>query len=242
MELKYADKQIFFYCQDTNYKYFEDYVQSITTHLKDSKVILFNILNQKIVLKSILSSDPNSIHVILQKETADLNTVTDTSILDRVFIINTEQMSRASIRSSVNSVKSGIRYIDYSPENIELYTNKNILYLPYQVNYKEIHNFKKTEGVAVVGTSSDYRLEVFNKISNMKIPISGVTGWNATRDNVLFRHKILLNLHYSPTYNIFEIIRCFRCTLNKIIVISEHSNNSDLLEFKDYIIFVITVN
>lgn len=57
------------------------------------------------------------------------------------------------------------------------------------------------------------------------------------RDKELFKHKILINVHFSEDYRITEQIRINRCIYNKMIIISETSDYQHLILLKDKIIF-----
>jgi hypothetical protein len=89
-----------------------------------------------------------------------------------------------------------------------------------------------------IGVKAD---NLFNKL-HVLVPNSVFIGkpplWGNDRDNILFRSKILLNIHHKDKeYNILEEIRITRCIFNKIIVISEHSENEHLYPLHNYLIF-----
>src|SRR5271156_343215 len=212
-------------CHNQCYIYVEDYIESLKSH--------------------------TNLTLLLYDDISQLNTLDDSNIticfyfipellkLKNLYILNTEQLSRDNYKTTVNSTRARhkLKYIDYSLENISYYNSReNLYYLPYQVNHQEIFNYSKANAVAVVGSMSNYRLDIYNKLSTCLV-INNIQGWSKERDEKLFRHKILLNVHYDKTYNIFESFRCFRCLLNKILVVSETCSNQDLLEYKEFIIF-----
>ena len=65
--------------------------------------------------------------------------------------------------------------------------------------------------------------------------MSQIVGFDKTRDEHLFKHKIALNIHFNERFKIFEQMRCNRCVFNKMIVITEKSLDVDY-ELKPYII------
>ncbi len=71
------------------------------------------------------------------------------------------------------------------------------------------------------------------------VKINNICGFNLEdRDIPLFQHKILLNIHFNENYKIYEEIRCTRCTLNNMIVITEESDNLSEYMYYDKIIEV----
>ena len=82
--------------------------------------------------------------------------------------------------------------------------------------------------------NSSRRNYIFNEIKKFT-DITDLKGWGKERDDLLFKYKILVNIHFDNDYNIFEQIRCNRCIFNNIIVITETSLDENY-ELKDYII------
>jgi hypothetical protein len=150
------------------------------------------------------------------------------------WLINTEQATRPDILEIIGDVTN---IYDYSEENIHilktLKPDCNFKLLAYKRNPSEILNIPKTKWLAMVGNNSPRRL----KIQNSLWGVNNVVGWGLPRDKELFKHKILINVHYDSKYNITEQIRINRCIYNKMIVISETSKHQDLIALKDKIIF-----
>lgn len=227
---------VFFYCKEDIYCVFVDYVNSLKSYatVKEHLYTDSSIDN----ISSNICSNPTDIHIFIQT-VVDKCVYTD-KVFKNVYLFNTEQMTRPLISRTVNDTvdKLGIRVIDYSIENIRFFTHpEQVTYIPYQVNNAEIKNYDKTEGVAMCGSISQYRTDVFKLIEQSNVPIKQVVGYADYRDNQLFRFKILANVHYNREYTIFETIRCFRCLMNGVIIVSEEGQNSELLEYKDHIIF-----
>lgn len=154
-----------------------------------------------------------------------------------IFVFNTEQASRENILTSMQNIHPDDTIIDYSLANIKYIEKykKNILYLPYLVNPEEIYNYPKADDIAIIGSwDSDHRKNIKQNIE-LAANITQVEGFDKERDSVLFKHKILLNVHYDQTYKCFEQMRCNRCILNRMIVITERSDDVDF-ELKEFII------
>jgi hypothetical protein len=178
------------------------------------------------------------------------------------YFLNTEQLSRKLIRETFfNNINENTEILDYSLANIEIIKKMSIMngrnarndssesndsndsndsnariikYLPYQINDKEIKNYEKVYNVCMMAGLSARRLAVAEKIQ--KIPSSNIIkGFGSLRDKLLFRHKILVNLHAEDDYNVLEQMRCNRCILNKMIVISEPFLDKEY-ELEKYII------
>jgi hypothetical protein len=152
----------------------------------------------------------------------------------KYYLLNTEQLSKNDWIQRL--ISSNIKLADYSLANIQCMTHHlpsiNILYMPYMVNRTEIMNYEKTHDVAcVMGCYGEYRMNIINAIPNVCM----VEGFGEERDDLLFRHKILVNVHFNEQFRIFEQMRCNRCVFNRMIVITEKSWDIDY-ELKPYII------
>ena len=155
------------------------------------------------------------------------------------YVLNTEQNTRNNLfLHAILKLPNSIRIIDYSRENIRYLMNhnifKNIIYIPYQVNSSEIYNYDKKYEIGMMTHLSERRQTIFDNLK-LRMPIDEISGFDLERDNYLFKHKILVNIHYNNGYSIFEQFRCNRCILNKMIVITETSDLSEY-ELKDYVI------
>jgi len=167
-----------------------------------------------------------------------------------VYYINLEQLSRDGTHSRNNMLYWVFKFkdlkcklLDYSDENCNILKKHNMQsqYLPYQVNLEEIHNYKKEFDFVFCCTWN-------NRIENIYKPLSLVFTknfsigkpilWGTERDNILFKSKVLINIHHiEKDYFILEEIRITRCILNKVIVISEESLNHQNYILSKYVIF-----
>jgi hypothetical protein len=58
--------------------------------------------------------------------------------------------------------------------------------------------------------------------------------WATSRDFILSFAKILLNVHYHESYNVYEEIRCDRWTFTGMMVVSEDSHDNESLDISDH--------
>lgn len=210
---------IYFICCKNKIHFFIEYIDSLQYNYKNIQIIAslpkcIDYSSKYIFIQNI----PNISYEILNK-------------LD-CYLLNTEQLSKPEWISYLLS--TNVKILDYSLSNIECYLpyKSNIYYLPYMVNKNEIFNYDKIYNVAAVGCWDDsYRMNITNKIQNINI----IDGFGMDRDERLFKHKILLNVHFNERFKIFEQLRCNRCIFNKMIVITERSLHIND-ELKEYII------
>ncbi len=169
----------------------------------------------------------------------------------RWYLLNTEQMS--CLRYFENLYQQISHFdgiLDYQYDNKKYFFNKlyerniqsiPISYdiIPYQLNNSEYMDQDKIYDCAIIGLNSDRRRAIYNQLQQAGIRVLNVEGWGFMRDNILFRCKTLVNVHYDEDYQIYETMRCDRCTWNKMIVISETSfsdNADNNISLKKYII------
>lgn len=210
---------VYFVC-NINLHFFIDYIKSLQYNYKNVKLITNN---QEIPI------DHTSKYIFIQKVPN-----IPFFILNQIkcYLLNTEQLSKLEWVQYLSQINMNI--IDYSLANIKCLApyKEHIYYLPYMVNKDEIFNYKKIYDIAAIGLWTDsYRLNITNQLSNVNI----IEGFDNARDDMLFKHKILLNVHFNEKFKIFEQIRCNRCIFNKMIVITEKSLDNNY-ELKDYII------
>jgi hypothetical protein len=228
---------IYIYCNNDNLIYFVDYINSILVNYNDIVLILdYNELKK--IINNINNNETNNDKIIFIQCIPDLTDVSN--IIDQIYVFNTEQLSREELFNDMKNYNTnGIKIIDYSKANINFFSllniKNNILYIPYLVNNNEIFNHEKIYDIAHVGSESIYRNNIINNLQNSNIQINKIEGYYSDRDDLLFKYKILINIHYNENYKVFEQLRCNRCIFNKIIVITEKSIDIDY-ELKDYII------
>ena len=94
----------------------------------------------------------------------------------RIYLINTEQLSKSEWVERISNCPSNIKIIDYSLTNIQYLKpyRTPIYYLPYTVNSQEIMNLPKTYDICtVMGCLGDYRNHILNQLTekNMNLTI-----------------------------------------------------------------------
>lgn len=239
------NKNIYVVCLKRFYHFFEDYILSIKKNT-NIKLIVEDYENLHKSLEHVRDNIKNYCLIFV---TISKMNIYKLDKYKNIYILNTEQLTKKNeIKKIQNFIKKGYKILDYSTENISI--NKNSIYIPYQVNFNEIHNFKKDHDLCYIGHPfGSYRLNLLKKIKDKtKINIIGQhtdtkikhmwgNKWGFERDNFAFRHKILVNIHHNNDYLINEQMRINRCIFNKMIVISESGLNDDLLYLKKYIIF-----
>jgi hypothetical protein len=97
-----------------------------------------------------------------------------------------------------------------------------------------LHN--KDIDVSFVGYVSTRRKEELDKIQEIQ-NVNIIEVYGNERDLLLSRTKIIVNIHCSPNYKIFEELRCSPAIFNKIIVISEESEIDPNHPLNPYVIF-----
>lgn len=216
------------YCFDSVYKYFEDYINSISSKIECS-VYKYTENN--------LHIDPEINYIFIQ--TLPKFILDSNRSYNNIFLVNTEQMTRRydDWYDKINSLPTFIKIIDYSFENTKYYINHICYYVPYQVNYKEIYNLQKDKGICIISDNNmpAYRQNIVNQVRNRGYEVTICSGWGEVRDKELFRHKILINMGYDTSCKIMEQIRCNRCILNKMIVVSETKIDTDYIFAKNVV-------
>lgn len=217
-----------FVCEKQIYKFVIEYIESIITHT-NCKLLLVDNINEYNYLT-------DRIYICLQR----LPNIRQNNIL----LLNIEQLTRLEYRNNIiQTLKHGQQIIDYSIENINL-IKENLLYIPYQYNKTEIkllenlNNTEKIYDIVFIGCLSERRKKICQELEKKGIKILYVDNkFGIERDKEVVKGKILLNLHFSEEYNIYESFRCDRWIFSKMMVISENSLNNDILDISDLIIF-----
>lgn len=192
-----------FYVKKDNLKYFEDYLNSIVQCVDwcECKIVTYVHANQ--------TFDRDGIFV----------QVVPKSVRHPAILLNTEQLTR-----NIHKHSPRVRmWIDYSTSNLNLLQRKHKMYLPYPYNPVEAWDEVPTYDVAMVGQMSPKRMTIFNLLKDNNISCIHVKGWGSKRDNIIAKSRVLLNIHHSREYNIFETLRCDRWIMSQHVVVSENS-------------------
>ena len=161
------------------------------------------------------------------------------TISEKCIYYNTEQLSRENILELVLDIlkdKNVVEIWDYSLVNIEilkLNNIKNVKYVPLESpNWyiKKLQSFQQSEfeyDIGFCGTPSYRRLDILNELISHGKKVNIVNKWGDDRDKELAKCKIILNIHSSDNFKIFESARCEPWLKLGIPVISEKSLDDD---------------
>jgi glycosyltransferase involved in cell wall biosynthesis len=133
-----------------------------------------------------------------------------------VEFINTEQLCvPEKMTEYMATVKRADKIFDYSESNIKL-SGKGT-YLPYTERPEETEKLRgyldipKEFDVVVVGSHSERRKKIVEDLRCQFLRVDWITNlFGDERDIRIGKAHILLNLHYSDSYQEFESIRCNR--------------------------------
>jgi len=213
-----------FVVHNSIYIYIEEYLASLLHVLPTSRVRIYD--------------SPTDVFIQNNVTYLFIQTVPPTIHGTNVYLLNIEQLTRENYRNIIyNEIYTNNRAsCDYSIGNLMCVSNLKNNYLPYQYNPHEDYNLEKDRDVVFVGwCSGNRRLNILNKIPNI---LTLSTLWGKDRDMILFRHKILVNIHFDETYNVHEQIRTTRCVFNKMIVISERSIDDNTHPLRNHMLLV----
>jgi hypothetical protein len=126
-------------------------------------------------------------------------------------------------------LREGVEVYDYSRDNIKI-SGKGT-YLPYKKMAEEVAKLKGFMGVkkeydaAIVidPSSSKRRFDAIEAIVASGMTVHKVSGWGDHRDREIGKARVLLNIHYSDTYNVYEALRCERWRFAGMPILSEVS-------------------
>jgi hypothetical protein len=234
-------KNIYILCDKNIFNIFQDYYLSISQYL-NNKLILYTSFNE---IEIYLNNENN---ILLFLRILPFNILEKiNNYKSKIYFINTEQ---TTVQKRIEFIKEYFKYnikiLDYSKENLYILNNKykykNTLYLPYIYNPKEIYNLEKIKDVCIIAPNG-YRKNIINIIKkDYNIDVDIINGWNEERDLKLFQYKILINISAYRDYKIFELIRCYRCLFNKMIIISDEKYNKNLIDYNEHILFTNKYN
>lgn len=130
-------------------------------------------------------------------------------------------------------------YIDYLCDNY-FYNDFDRNDSTYN-NYIELIHKEKIYDVALIGKiDNEHKKNIYEKLKNNNININIIDGFGEKTNEILFKHKILLNLTNGKEYNLINHINSNKCLFNNMIVINEN----DIEENKNKIFddFIIRIN
>ena len=206
------------------YKYFKEYLDSFKC--ENDKILLFS--------RNIpLSFDSKGEYVFVN--TFDVNIILNChSKGNEVSILNTEQLTRSWYLHKYTMDLHNLLSNNVIPTLYD-YSIFNTTLIPFNMNVSKVipYNFKTSEipdysvdikyDVAFVGTKSYRRNFILNELENRGISVRYIDSWGEERDIQVQSCKILLNIHHSDDYKIYESIRCDRWLAFGKVVVTEDS-------------------
>ena len=122
---------------------------------------------------------------------------------------------------------------DYSIANVEILKQNGVVakHVPLKTPLwyiEKINLWKKfNKSVGFCGGVSERRKIIFNQLEMKGVKVNVIHAWGEERDEKLAKNKIILNIHYSNNYKIFEQLRCVPWMTCGYTVISEDSMDND---------------
>jgi hypothetical protein len=116
--------------------------------------------------------------------------------------------------------------------------------LPYCYNLEEVKllsdlykNTEKIYHIGMISVNSRRRLYICQCLSRLGLKVNIINKWGIDREKEMAKCHILLNVHFSDEYKIFEEIRCLRWWFAGVPIISENSLYMEKLDIYPYIIW-----
>ena len=159
--------------------------------------------------------------------------------IDENFILyNTEQLSRISSLNYIKKMSKDPNCVDiwdYSKANIEILSKHgiNAKYYPpilpetYLSKLREFRNAGQTYDIGFSGADSPRRSKIIKDLQNAGLTTNFIKVYGDERDREIAKCKVLLNIHHSLDYKIFEKARCEPWLAIGVPIISEHSLDDD---------------
>ena len=251
MNALYENKQIWLFLHITEnwvFKLYKDYIDSIYDFLRNyKKNIIFeeyqfepfielSKLNKffgRRYSKIIFSGNVGKFIEIYKNFNIDN--------LNNVYFLNIEQMGHYSYFKYIKNIPLTMKILDYSEENIYCLENiykKTFLIPPTAKSYYTKDTVKKNN--IITFTNNDYRKKIVSKLNRNDITCIEYS-FGEERDKMFAETKIYLNIHCSDKHITSELIRIVNLIMNKVIVISQYSTNSEILYMEPYILFCNTL-
>lgn len=221
----FNDFNINIVCDKTCKIYFIEYYESIIEKFKKFKI------NCNLIITDVLDYVENEYNnVYLYFGMYPINKFKNN------YRINTEQCSRKNVINHINKYDSIV--FDYDKyQSIKYKLN----YLPYQINDIEINKLQNNSNkynydICIMTLNSSKRKDIYDILIKNEINVLVIDSYGDLRDEKIKNCKILLNIHYSDDYNIYEHLRCDRWLFSNKLIITENTPSIDYLDYKDLLI------
>lgn len=142
------------------------------------------------------------------------------------YLINMEQCSNKDHLSRLLKELSNERYsglIDYSEANVRWSGIEETTIVLMKRGVSSGDGMKEYD-VAFVGLLNARRNHILQSLVERGVSVRHIRGWGRNRDKEIAKARVLVNIHYSENYLVFESIRCLPWMGREdIVVISEDS-------------------
>lgn len=216
---------------------------SLIAHKNDHIFLEFrysieHFLNTKILSK-LNKAEPNSTNI----EFVELYTQ-DNGVQKIVY--NTEQLTRQFMFHKVFPLSYMYTIFDYSSVNIDIIRNKNpnakcvlfpILFSKPTMDLTHLKSDYEFD-VMVIGTVTPRRYDIVKNLIERGLSVYVIDNCfdYELKYRMIFKAKVLLNVHADTDYNVFEFARCSVPIFNGCVVVSETSLNEKGSLINDYVI------
>jgi hypothetical protein len=150
---------------------------------------------------------------------------------------NTEQMTRPEcLQDVIDSVKRHppVEVWDYSAANVAILDRVGIKarHVPLHSPSWYVEKLRAMRGtnefdVGFCGTLNPRRLLILDELRKRGLRVNVVTGHGDYRDAELAKCRMLINIHYTTSYLVFEQLRCEPWIQVGVPIVSEHSLDND---------------
>lgn len=185
-----------------------------------------------------LANNPENIYLFIQSIPENILK----NSMSNVKLLNIEQLTRENYKNMIKDYQTkNIDIVDYVIENTQI--SKSTYVLPYlhSVEIDHLTNIlsvtKKQYDFCHVGGLSPKRLKVIQSLIEKGYTVNIINTWGDTRDHEIAKAEILLNIHYTDDYKIYESLRCDRWAYSGMKVISEECEYIELNDMVDIIKF-----
>ena len=150
---------------------------------------------------------------------------------------NTEQMTRPECLELVKKLvrrHPPVEVWDYSSANAAILETEGIKarHVPLVSPAWYIEKLKSMRGVCeydvgFCGSKCERRMFILNELRKHGLSVHYVRGLGDDRDSELAKCRVHINIHFSPSYMVFEQLRCEPWIQVGVPIVSEHSLDDD---------------
>jgi len=211
-------------CTFHDYRFFYDYLAALHPYL------------QHTVIPNVTKIDPDETYLFV------LSIPEEFLACPNVMYLNTEQLSQPRWYTQVQSyLERGIRVLDYDLFQSQITDSLLHQYLPYPYEShltELVRTTPKVHDVAICSINSDRRHAMAVALHQRGVDVVDIHDWGESRDRRIAQCRILLNVHYTEQYQIFEHVRCDRWIMAGMRIVTEPSLSDPLLDVAPFMTIV----